>query len=307
MENGTTLRPDAPRLNWDDTPVFLAIARTGTLTGASEVLGTGVATVSRRIERLEAVLGVPLFARHQTGYTLTDEGEALLPRAEALDAAMRDFREGANAEAEVIGHVRLVTAENLANPIIIPALAPLLDQHPGLTLEVITDVATANLHRRDADLAVRMVRPTRGNVTVRRIGTLGFGLYGSSTYMASRTENPDDTSLANDRMIGWTERQGMLDAAKWLERLLRGRPPALLTSTLSAQLSAAKAGLGLAILPHFLARESDLQQLPMELGLDQPIWLVIHSDLSASQRVRVVADQLAEIIQRNHVRLAGNP
>lgn len=293
------------RLNWDDTPVFLAVARTGTLTGAAGLLGTGVATVSRRIERLEGVLGVPLFARHQTGYKLTDEGEALFPHAEALEVAMQGFRAGVKAEAQVIGHVRLATAENLANPIIIPALAPLLVRHPGLVLEVSTDVATVNLHRRDADIAVRMVRPTRGNVTVRRIGTLGYGLYGSPSYLAARTDNPDDGALANDRLIGWSERQNTLPAAQWIERTLRGKEPALVTTTLSAQVSAAAAGLGLAILPHFLALDAGLQRLPAELGLDQPIWLVIHSDLSASQRVRVVADHLVEIIQRNDERLKG--
>lgn len=293
------------RLNWDDTPVFLAVARTGTLTGAAEELGTGIATVSRRIERLESVLGIPLFARHQTGYKLTDEGEALLPRAEALEDAMRGFRTGVKAEAQVIGHVRLATAENLANPIIIPALAPLLSRHPGLTLEVITDVATANLHRRDADLAVRMVRPTRGNLSVRRIGTLGFGLYGSPSYMATRTEDPDGTALANDRIIGWSERHAMLPAAQWLERTLRGKTPALVTTTLSAQLAAVKADLGLAILPHFLGQQEGLQRLPMELGLDQQIWLAVHSDLSASQRVRVVADHLVQTIKRNEDMLMG--
>lgn len=90
-------------LNWNDTPAFLAVARTGTLTGAASALGAGVATVSRRIERLEAALGVPLFARAQTGYQLTDEGTALLPRAEALEAAMDGFRSAADAGRGVRG------------------------------------------------------------------------------------------------------------------------------------------------------------------------------------------------------------
>jgi len=292
-------------LNWDDTPAFLAVARTGTLTNAAGLLGTGVATVSRRIERLEIALGVPLFARQQTGYQLTDEGEALLPRAEALEEAMAGFQAGAKAEAQVAGHVRLATAENLANPIIIPALTTLLNRHPNLTLEVITDVATVNLHRREADLAVRMVRPTSGNVSVRRIGTVGFGVYGAPSYIAARTANPDDTILANDRFIGWSEQLGSLPAAQWLERTLCGRSPALVTSTLSAQLAAASAGLGLAILPHFLGRGAGLHRLPIETGLDQPIWLVAHSDLVASQRVRVVADHLVETIKDAGGRLMG--
>ncbi len=289
-------------LNWNDTPAFLAVARTGTLTGAAASLGAGVATVSRRIERLEDALGVPLFARAQTGYQLTDEGTALLPRAEALEAAMDGFRSAADAGRGVRGHVRVATAENLANPLLIPSLGPLLAAHPGLTVEVSTDVASVNLHKRDADLAVRMVRPTRGHLTVRRIGALGFGLYGSADYMAQRG---DGVGFETDSYIGWADRFGDLPAAQWLARSFRDTAPVLVTSTLAAQLSAARAGLGLAVLPHFLARDAGLQQVPVELGVDQDIWLVMHSDLMASQRVRVVADHLVSVIEAHSAQLRG--
>jgi DNA-binding transcriptional LysR family regulator len=289
-------------LNWNDTPAFLAVARTGTLTGAAAVLGAGVATVSRRIERLEDALGVPLFARAQTGYQLTDEGAALLPRAEALEAAMDGFRSAADAGRGVRGHVRVATAENLANPLLIPSLGPLLAAHPGLTVEVSTDVASVNLHKRDADLAVRMVRPTRGHLTVRRIGTLGFGLYGSAGYMAQRG---DGVGFEGDSYIGWADRFGDLPAAQWLARSFRDTAPTLVTSTLASQLSAAQAGLGLAVLPHFLAQDAGLQRVPVELGVDQDIWLVMHSDLMASQRVRVVADHLVSVIEAHGAKLRG--
>tara|TARA_R110002126_G_scaffold5368_1_gene28321 strand:- start:1195 stop:2079 length:885 start_codon:yes stop_codon:yes gene_type:complete len=289
-------------LNWNDTPAFLAVARTGTLTGAAASLGAGVATVSRRIERLEAALGVPLFARAQTGYQLTDEGSALMPRAEALEAAMDGFQSAAQAGRGVRGHVRVATAENLANPLLIPSLGALLAAHPGLTVEVSTDVASVNLHKRDADLAVRMVRPTRGHLTVRRIGSLGFGLYGSVDYVAQRGGG---AGLEGDSYIAWADRFGDLPAAQWLARSFRDAAPAVVTSTLASQLSAAKAGLGLAVLPHFLAREAGLERLPVELGVDQDIWLVMHSDLMASQRVRVVADHLVAVIEAHGAALRG--
>ncbi len=293
------------RMNLDDAPVFLAIARTGTLTAAAAQLGTGIATVSRKIERLELALGVPLFARHQSGYTLTDEGEALLPRAEALEEAAQRFRLDAASEAEAIGHVRVATAENLANDVIIPSLSGLLQTNPGLTIEVLTDITTSNLHRRDADLAVRMVRPERGNLTVRQVGTLGYGLYGSAEYLANRSSH-DQSLFADDRFIGWSERQQMLPAAQWLERKMKGDAPAIMTSSLFGQVTAAKSGLGLAILPHFLAAPAGLKQVAGDIGLDQPIWLVIHSDLLASHRVRIVADHLAHVIASNDARLRGH-
>lgn len=290
-ENG---KHGANCLRWDDARVFLAITRTGSLSGAAASLGAGLATVSRQIERLEAALGLTLFSRHQNGYRLTDDGAALLERAETLEQAAEAFTEGSAAQAGIAGRVRLATAETLANHIIIPALPKLTNQYPDLTLEVVTDVPAVNLHRRDADLAVRLVKPERGNVTIRRLGTLGFGLYASRVYAEHRR---DDARLEADRFITWCETYGHLPAARWVERALRGRAPALATTTLSAQLAAVISGIGLAVLPHFLGRQSDLVCLQGDLGIDQEIWLAVHSDLAQSRRVRVVADFLAGLLR----------
>lgn len=293
------------RLNWDDTRVFLALARAGSLSAAATRLGLGIATLSRRISRLETALQVPLFVRHQTGYRLTDQGKALLGRAEALEGAAAALCVDARRETEIVGRVRLATAENLANPIIIPTLAPLLERHPGLSLEIVSDVATVNLHRRDADLAVRMVRPTHGHLTVRRIGTLGFGLYGSPGYTAARPQPEAPVSAEQDRFIGWAEGYRHLPAAQWIEGLLRGRLPVLATTSLAAQVRAAAAGIGLAPLPHFLARQAGLVRVEARMAIDQPIWLAIHADLAASRRVGAVAEHLVDVFQEARERLAG--
>lgn len=282
------------RLRWDDARVFLAITRTGSLSGAAASLGTGLATVSRQIERLEAALGLTLFSRHQNGYRLTDDGAALLERAETLEQAAEAFAEGSAAQAGIAGRVRLATAETLANHIIIPAMPKLVSQYPDLTLEVVTDVPAVNLHRRDADLAIRLVKPERGNVTIRRLGTLGFGLYASRDYAEHRR---DDARLEADRFVTWCETYSHLPAARWVERALRGRAPILATTTLSAQLSAVIAGVGLAVLPHFLGRQNDLVCLQGDLGIDREIWLAVHSDLAQSRRVRVVTDFLAGLLR----------
>ena len=300
-------KQEASRLRWDDARVFLAIARSGSLSGAAADLGNGLATVSRQIERLEAALGLTLFSRHQSGYRLTDDGAALLERAEALEQAAEAFAEGSAAQTEIAGRVRLATAETLANHLIIPALPKLTDQYPDLTLEVVTDVQTVNLHRRDADLAIRMVKPERGNVTIRRLGTLGYGLYASQGYIGGRTPKREDARFDTDRFIGWCETYGHLPAAQWVERILRGRAPILATTTLSAQVSATLAGVGLAVLPHFIARQNDLVCLDADLGIDQGIWLAIHSDLAQSRRVRVVAEFFASLIReaREELETAG--
>lgn len=286
-------------LLWDDARVFLAIARNGTLSGAAAILGLGVATVSRRLERLELALGVRLFSRHQSGYRLTDDGEALLARAEALEDAGHAFGAAARQQGRVAGCVRLATAENLANPLIIPSLPRLLAAHPELQVEIVSGVQTLNLQRRDADLAVRMVRPESGNLTLKRLGTLGVGLYGSPGYIETRRAGVDASAFDEDAFIGWAQSHAHLPAAKWLERMLRGRPCRVQANTLSAQLAAASAGLGLALLPHYLARQAGLVCLLPELGIDQPIWLVLHADLAHSRRVRVVADHLIQLFVEN--------
>lgn len=286
-----------PLLLWDDARIFLAIARSGTLSGAAITLEMGIATVSRRLDRLEAALAVPLFSRHQSGYRLTDDGEVLLEYAEALEHAGYAFGEAAQQQGRVAGCVRLATADNLANLLIIPSLTELFANYPDLRVEIVSGVQTVNLHRRDADLAVRMIKPEAGNVTIKRLGTLGFGLYGARSYVDARRTGAEVATFDNDVFIGWAESHSHLPAAKWIDRMLRGQPCKVETNTLSAQFSATVAGLGLAVLPHYLARQAGLVCLLPKLGVDQQIWLVIHSDLAHSRRVRAVADHLITLFK----------
>ncbi|MCD9148855.1 LysR family transcriptional regulator [Pseudophaeobacter flagellatus] len=290
-------------LVWDDVAVFLAIARSGSLSGAASALSIGVATVSRRIERLETQLGRPLFLRHHTGYRLTEDGAALIERAEEMEAAARAFGTGMAEGPEVSGTVRLATAENLATTLILPALPRLRSAHPRLTLEIVTDIATVNLHRRDADIALRMIKPERGHVSVQRVGTLGYGLYAAPSYMAGRAGGPK-VDLERDGLIAWGEGYGYLPAAQWIERALRGRAPTVTTTSLAAQVVGCTSGLGLAVLPHLLARATDLICLDADIGIDQPIWLVTQSDLTSSRRVQAVATFLRAVVSEHRAALS---
>ncbi len=293
-------------LVWDDIRAFLAVTRAGTLSGAAARMGIGLATVSRRIERLETAVGQPLFLRQQSGYRLTDDGAALIERAEEMEAAARSLTAGIRQEATVSGTVRLATAENLATGLIIPELPRLRAAHPRLTLEIVTDIAAVNLHRRDADIALRMVRPERGNVSLQRLGTLGYGLYGAPDYVATRLRYADVGAFDADDLIGWSDDYAHLPAARWAERMLKDRAPVVVTTSLATQLVACASGLGLAVLPHFLAGRHDLICLDSDLGIDQSIWLVTQSDLAHSRRVGAVADFLRDLVKLNAKPLAGS-
>jgi DNA-binding transcriptional LysR family regulator len=292
-ENGRRAR----NLRWEDTRVFLALARAGTLTGAARELGCGLATVSRQIERLEAALGFALFSRHQSGYRLTDDGAAMLDRAEAVERSIEAFTEGSEAQGTVAGRVRLATAETLATHCFIPRLPRLLDRYPGLEVEVQSDVGLVNLHRRDADLAVRMVEPERGHVVVQRIGRIGFGLYAAPDHVARLGAAASDLAAPGHRVVGWVDAHAQLPAEQWIVRTMPQAQVALRAGSVSAQLAAASAGLGAAVLPHFLARRQGLVRLEGDLGIDQDIWLAIHADLAHSRRVRAVADFAFETIR----------
>ncbi|KQY01378.1 LysR family transcriptional regulator [Massilia sp. Root133] len=293
-------------MDWNDLKYFLEVARGGSLTRAADVLRVSQSTVSRRIAELEARLSTRLFARHQTGYHLTDEGRELLGRAEAVEDNMLAFERGASGLSPgVSGLVRLATSDNLASDLVIPALPRFVARHPQLRLEIVTTTAAVELGRRDADLALRLVRPSHGNLKARRLGAMSYGVYGHRDYLA-RHPAPADDPLAGRAMITWDEAHAHLPAAQWLVKRAPEAHVVLAVSTLRAQIAAARAGLGLAIIPDFLVTDPDLVRVlaPGDVFSDG-VWLVLHADLAASSRVRAVADFLAETVDAARAALAG--
>lgn len=293
-------------MDWNDLKYFLEVARGGSLTRAADVLRVSQSTVGRRIAELEARLATRLFARHQTGYFLTDEGRELLGRAEAAEDNMLAFERGASGLAPAVsGIVRLATTENLATDLVIPALPHFVARHPQLRLEIVTTTATVELGRRDADLALRVVRPSHGNLKMRRLGEMAHGVYGHRDYLA-RHPARDDDPLAGRAVVTWDEAHAHLPAARWLAQRAPDARVVLTASTLRAQIAAVRAGLGLAVLPDFLATDPDFVRVltPDDVFSDD-VWLVMHTDLAASNRVRAVADFLAETVAQARGRLAG--
>jgi DNA-binding transcriptional LysR family regulator len=293
-------------VDWNDLKYFLEVARGGSLTRAADVLRVSQSTVGRRIAELESRLATRLFARHQTGYFLTDEGRELLGRAEAAEDNMLAFERGASGLAPAVsGIVRLATTENLATDLVIPALPRFVARHPQLRLEIVTTTATVELGRRDADLALRVVRPSQGNLKMRRLGEMTHGVYGHRDYLA-RHPARDGDPLAGRAVVTWDEAHAHLPAARWLAQRAPDAHIVLATSTLRAQIAAVRAGLGLAVLPDFLATDPDFVRVlaPDEVFSDG-VWLVMHADLAASNRVRAVADFLAETVAQAEAALAG--
>jgi len=293
------MKNDKIQYNWDDLKYFLALARAGTLLETSKKLKCGVATISRKIDRLELAFNTSLFLRHQSGYTLTDEGEALIAKAELLENTALELSSQLTNNTNLTGTVRLATAENLANNLIIPNLPQFRKKYPGIKLEIATDITTVNIHKRDADLAIRMSRPNSGNLVIQKIATMVYGLFASTEYLNKRKESSNNDYFKNDKFIGWDQKYENLPAAKWILKNVKSSNISMTTTSLMGQIMAAKAGLGIVIIPRFLA-DKKLKLIKQEVKVSQDIWLVTHKDLQNSNKTKAVANFLKDLFKEKN-------
>ena len=287
-------------MEWDDFKHFLAVARSGSLSEAARVLKTSPATVGRRIAALEDRLRARLFDRGQTGYALTESGEAIRPKAEEVEEAVLSVeREAFGRDLRATGKVRVATAEDIATFVVAPRLAEFQRSHPGIVLEVVAGWDVVNLTRREADIAIRTVRPLQGDVVIRHAGVWNCAVYVSRDYAARRRLKPDIEDAHDIDIISWTE-ESSFQGGDWFEQHARGAPIVFAANSRHIQYEACKAGLGAAILPCLAAdRDTDLVRLvPPERVRSVDLWLVAHQDLVRTARVRAVLDFLVEILPK---------
>jgi DNA-binding transcriptional LysR family regulator len=285
-------------MDWDDIRVFVEVARSQGLTGAARKLKTSPQTVGRRVSALEAATGNALFLRGPTGYQLTDDGRALLADAERIEEGIAQFQANASGRSSSLaGTVRLAAPENYVTLLLAPAIGAFLNRYPELQVEFITGIAPVSMARGDADLALRLVRPESGELTVRRVGTMTNALYATSAYLASNPGVRADP-LNQGRLIGWDEPHAHLPAARWMAAHVP-RKPNITFTTIAAQRAAVAAGLGIGFLPCFLAGDG-LEKLLPEKVLSEPIWLVANAAGLASDRIRAVYGEVMRIMTDAH-------
>jgi|SRR6185312_2308540 len=284
-------------MEWDDFKYFLAVARSGSLTGAAQALKTSAATVGRRITALEGRLGARLFDRAQTGYALTESGEAIRLKAEEVEEAVLSLeREAFGRDLRATGKVRVATAEDIASVIVAPKLPEFRRLHPGIVLEVVSSWEVANLTRREADVAIRTVRPTQGDYVIRQTGVWNCALYVSKPYAHAHKLVADVNEMPEVEVISWTE-EHRFRGGDWFDKHAPNAPVIFAANSRHIHYAACKAGLGAAILPCLTAdNDRDLVRLlPPQRVRSVPLWLVAHRDLIRTARVRAVMDFLADI------------
>jgi DNA-binding transcriptional LysR family regulator len=288
---------------WDDARFFLAVHRTRSLSQAGRRLGVNQSTVGRRLHALEQALGAVLFVRTAEGYFLAPAGERLLPRAERMeDAALALEREASGRQEALSGVVRITGPDAFSAHILSPLLAELRAKVPGIDYELVAENRTLNLTKREADIAVRTFRPKEPSLVTRRLCELGSALYAAPAYLEAH--GPIGRDLGAHAFLSvddssWAE-------GLWLHRNWPTARVAFKTNSTPCQIAATVAGMGIGILPCYLAdREPGLVRAWPERVLTRHVWIALHRDLRHAGRIRACADFISEGIVASAQRLGG--
>ena len=279
------------KVDWDHLQFFLVLARAKTLTNAARIIGVEHSTVSRRIQALELALGMPLFRREATGYELTMEGLALVPRVEQMEQA---FLQIEKPNLPLQGHVRIGTPEGFGTAFLAQLLAELSKQYPLLTIDLIPVPKMIKLSHREADIVISIDRPKSGPYIITRLTDYCLKIYGSKGYLESTQAIKKLEDLKNHQFVNYIDDLIYSPELYCLERLPLQLNANFRSSSILAQQVAVSAGAGLAILPKFLAENKPKlkQVLQDEVRFIHTFWMLTLVDLQHEPRIKLVWDFL---------------
>jgi len=296
--------------DWNELRLVLAVARAKALTGAAKLLAIDHSTAFRRLHGIETRLGLPLFERLPGGlYEPTAAGERMIAAAERMeDEALALARDIAGRDHRLSGHLRVTSSETIAYRVLTRHIATFRREHTGVVVELAIDNRVLNLTRREADVALRPMRPKEGDLWGRKLADIGWTVYGSRDYLAAADPISGPQELARHPLIGWEESAAGIGVVEWLAQAVPAQAFVYRSNSIVNQLIAAKAGIGLAVLPCYLgdpepgvarAISKPVEQLAREL------WIVTHSDLKRTARVRAFFDIVGHAIEQERALLEG--
>jgi len=295
-------------MDWRALQDVVAVAETGSLSAAARRLNVSQPTVGRRIEQLEEQLGTLLFNRTARGLILTKVGEGILNHAKQMEeGALAIERIATGANQELQGNVRISLIEDLGINWLPKKLSEFHAQFPQLTIEVNIDNRNVNLLRREADIAIRLARPEQQDLICRKAGMLHFGLYASQTYLDEHGVPEKRADLKEHFHVGFDEVMARGPNIKKLESLFIQEHIRHRSNSHMEMMEVTRAGLGCAALCCFIAdTHPDLQRvLSNKFDYAREIWLVTHTEINSSARIRAVFDFLGKVLEEDVDRLKG--
>jgi len=291
--------PQLPRFDWSLVPSFLAVLDAGSLMGAARALNAQQPTLSRHIAALEAQLGVALFERTGRGVQPTAAARELAEAARRMaDGAERMSQQLVRRASSTQGTVRVSASQVAAVTLLPPLLAELHQQEPGLQVELVATNAVSNLLRREADIALRMVRPAQSGLVARKLGEVAVVACAHDSYLARRGKPQSVADLAGHTLIGMDRDTGILQGFAAAGMPLTRAHFALRTDDQTAYAALVMAGAGIGFVARYLVDSMPgLVALLPELPTPHlPAWLVVHREIRGSPAVRRVFDFLADTL-----------
>ena len=288
--------PDTP--DWDLLQSLHAVLEAGSFSAAAKIRHLTQPTLGRHIDQLERQLGAPLFLRSPRGLQPTDLALAFQPHLAdmraAASAAGRDATGVASGEG---GVVRLAASEIVGIEVLPGILSSFREAHPGIDVELTLSNKLEDLTRRDADVAIRMSRPTQNSLVAKKIGDLQLGFYATPEYVARNGQPQNFDELKRHTLIGFDrnfpELINQLDIGVPITRDLF----ALRTDNDAAQLAALKAGFGIGVCQHQVGRRNGLVAvIPGAFNFKLEVWICMHETLRGTPRIRLMFDHLARTL-----------
>jgi DNA-binding transcriptional LysR family regulator len=281
-------------MDWDNARIFLAIQRAGTLRGAAEQLQIDQATVGRRLAAMEKSLGARLFLRTPTGYVATPAGETAVTTIEKMEQAADQLqRQMLGIDERLCGVVRVAATDTMAKHVLMPAMRELAKVHPNIRVVLTTSTQVSNLTRREADLAVRSLRPTSPDLISRHLKRLAVGLYASHDYLAQHGIPESGTALVGHNVVVYQRAVSSMQIDSLCGESIANARVAMEVNSGLMLMEAVAAGLGIGELPtHMGDADPHLVRVWPERAEPYDMWLVLHSDLNRTARVRAVADAI---------------
>lgn len=279
----------AAALDWDNVQLFLALSRAGTLREGAAELGISHPTARRRLIRFEQSLGLRLFSRGSDGLVLTPEGHELMNTATAIEEKVHALQRVAAAKSNPAEITARISVTPSLTALIMPELHAYAQRHPEVTLHISETEALVDLGKGDADIALRVVRAgasPQSDLVGRKAAEIYQAVYGEGT-----------------RWIGW---YGGARDAEWIAKTaFPDAPVGMVMEGMAGQLAACAAGMGLSVLPCFLAdAERGLRQRSAAYhGFD--IWVLVHPDLRSHPRLRGLRNELHQALKALQPRLRG--
>jgi DNA-binding transcriptional LysR family regulator len=289
------------RYDWNDIIYFLEVARKRNLVRAAEKLKVDHTTVSRRIRELERSLNCRLFKRSKAGFSLTETGLHLLQYAEGMESHANSIIETIGIEQpDAGGAVRIASMEGIGSMYLTRCMGDLNKLYPSIHVELITDTRLLDLSRREADVFVTFFRPTGKRLFIKKLGEFKLSIYSSSSYYKGGKPPATIKELEEQDFVDFIDDHVYIKENRWLSDIVRPKHIIFRSTSLVAQYLSVSNGLGIGMLPSFVAANNkDLRLVMPELFTMRDIWISVHEDLLHVARIKRVVAYLEKRIEND--------